>query len=110
MVEKENRIILYITDDGKSQGSLMSWDGRIWRDQKQIAELFAVSEPNISMLITKILAGKELDDSVVKSYFTTAADGKRYNVIYYTLDAMKKQTLFPLKDMRRLTIFGARRR
>lgn len=29
MTEEENRIILYMTDDGKSQFSLMSWDGRI---------------------------------------------------------------------------------
>ena len=26
---------------------------------------------------------KELDDSVVKFFFTTAADGRRYKVIYY---------------------------
>ena len=64
----------------------MSRDGRVWLNQKQMAELFAVSKPNISMLIAKIFAEKELDDSVVKSYLTTAADGKRYNVIYYALE------------------------
>ena len=86
MSEEESRIILYTTDDGKSQVSLMSRDGRIWLNQKQMAELFAVSKPNISMLIAKIFAEKELDDSVVKSYLTTASDGKRYNVIYYALE------------------------
>ena len=35
------------------------------------------------MLIAKIFAEKELDDSVVKSYLITAADGKRYNVIFH---------------------------
>ena len=85
MSDEENKIILYTTDDGKSQVSLMSRDGRIWLNQKQMAELFAVSKPNISMLIAKIFAENELDDSVVKSYLTTAADGKRYNVIYYAL-------------------------
>ena len=109
MSEEENKIILYTTDDGKSQVSLMSRDGRIWLNQKQMAELFAVSKPNISMLIAKIFAEKELDDSVVKFYLTTAADGKRYNVIYNALEAMKKRLLFPQKDMRRLTTFGARR-
>ena len=103
MVEDESKIILYTTDDGKSQVSLMSRDGRIWLNQKQMAELFAVSKPNISMLIAKIFAEKELDDSVVKSYLTTAADGK------YALE-MKKRSLFPQRDMRRLTTFGARRR
>ncbi|MBO6167686.1 MAG: hypothetical protein J6P13_04975 [Kiritimatiellae bacterium] len=82
MAEEENKIILYTTDDGKSQVSLLSRDGRIWLNQKQMAELFAVSKLNISMLIAKIFAEKELDDSVVKSYSTTAADGKRYNVSY----------------------------
>ncbi len=109
MSEEENKIILYTTDDGKSQVSLMSRDGRIWLNQKQMAELFAVSKPNISMLIAKIFAEKGLGDSVVKFYFTTAADGKRYNVIYYALEAMKKRSLFPQKDTRRLTTFGARR-
>ena len=86
MPDDENKIILYTTDDGKSQVSLMSRDGRIWLNQKQMAELFAVSKPNISMLIAKIFAEKELDDSVIKSYLTTAADGKRYNVVYYALE------------------------
>ncbi len=60
----------------------MSRDGRVWLNQKQMAELFAVSKPNVSMLISKILKEKELDDSVVKCYLTTASDGKKYKVIY----------------------------
>ena len=56
MYDNESKIILYTTDDGKSQFSLMSRDGRIWLNQKQMAELFAVSKPNISMLIAKIFA------------------------------------------------------
>ena len=35
MAEEENGISLYATDDGKSQISLMSRDGRIWLNQKQ---------------------------------------------------------------------------
>ena len=80
MSEAENQIILYTTDDGKAKVSLMSRDGRVWLNQKQMAELFAVSKPNVSMLISKILGEKELDESVVKCYLTTAADGKRYKV------------------------------
>ena len=71
-MEEESKIILYTTPDGKSRVSLMSRDGRVWLNQKQMAELFAVSKPNVSMLISKILKEKELDDSVVKCYFTTA--------------------------------------
>ena len=86
MPEEESKIILYTTDDGKAQVSLMSRDGRVWLNQKQMSELFAASKPNVSMLISKILAEKELDESVVKCYLTTAADGKTYKVIYYALE------------------------
>ena len=37
MPEEENKIILYTTDNGRSQVSLLSRDGRIWLNQKQIA-------------------------------------------------------------------------
>ena len=43
MAEEENKIILYTTDDWKSQVSLLSRDGRIWLNQKRMAELFAVT-------------------------------------------------------------------
>ena len=85
-MEEGSKIILYTTPDGKSRVSLMSRDGRVWLNQKQMAELFAVSNPNVSMLIAKILKEKELGDSVVKCYLTTAADGKKYKVIYYALE------------------------
>ena len=77
-MEEESKIILYTTPDGKSRVSLMSRDGRVWLNQKQMAELFAVSKMNISLHVSNILKEKELDDSVVKCYFTTAADGKKY--------------------------------
>ena len=86
MGEAESQIILYTTDDGKTKVSLMSRDGRVWLNQKQMAELFAVSKMNISLHIANILKDNELDRSVVKDYFTTAADGKQYKVIYYALE------------------------
>jgi len=64
---------------------LFAKDGKIWLNQQQMAELFATSKPNISMHIANILKDKELDvDSVVKNYLTTAADGKNYNVVFYS--------------------------
>ena len=51
-----------------------------------MALLFDTSKPNISMHILNVLQDKELDEnSVVKDYLTTAADGKNYNVTYYAL-------------------------
>ncbi len=52
-------------------------------NQNQLAELFATSAPNISMHISNVLKDGELEqDSVVKDYFTTAAEGKEYKVTF----------------------------
>ena len=64
----------------------MAKDGNVWMNQNQLAELFDTSKQNISLHIINVLEDKELDEnSVVKNYLTTAADGKKYNVIFYAL-------------------------
>lgn len=86
-MDNEQNIIIYNSDDGKAKVALMARDGKIWLNQNQMAELFATSKQNIGQLISKILLENELDkDSVVKYFFTTAADGKKYNVIFYSLE------------------------
>ena len=53
----------------------------------QIAELFVTSKQNIGQHISSVLKDNELDEnSVVKNYFTTASDGKEYNVAFYSLE------------------------
>jgi len=87
MNNKEQNIIIYNTADGKASVSLFTKDGNIWMNQKQLAELFNTSVPNISTHIANILKEKELKvNSVIKDYLTTASDGKEYNVIFYSLD------------------------
>ena len=79
-------LIIYNTPDGRTSVALYAKDGNIWLNQSQIAELFATSKPNISLHINNIFKDNELErDSVVKYYLTTAADGKEYNVEYYSL-------------------------
>jgi len=86
-MNEEQNIIIYNTLDGKTSVSLFARDGSVWMNQAQLAELFATSVPNISMHISNILEEKELDEnSVIKDYLTTAADGKKYNVSFYSLD------------------------
>ena len=84
---EEQNIIIYNTQDGKASVSLLTKDGDIWMNQNQLAELFDTSKQNIGQHIASILEDKELDaNSVVKNYFTTAADGKEYNVTFYALE------------------------
>ena len=86
-MEEQQNIIIYRTSDGRASVALYAKDGKIWLNQQQMAELFATSKPNISMHIANILKEKELNDfSVVKSFLTTAADGKNYNVVFYSLE------------------------
>jgi hypothetical protein len=84
---EDNKIIIYNTDDGKSSVKLFAKDGTVWLNQQLMAELFDTSKQNISLHIINILQDKELNEnSVVKDYLTTAADGKQYNVTFYSLD------------------------
>lgn len=86
-MDEQQNIIIYRTQDGRASVALYAKDGRIWLNQQQMAALFATSKPNISMHIANILKEKELTkDSVVKEFLTTAADGKNYNVVFYSLE------------------------
>lgn len=87
MPQESPNIILYNTADGKAQVALYAHDGTVWLNQNQMAELFATSKQNISLHIANILKEQELNDSsVIKEYLTTAADGKQYRVIFYSLE------------------------
>ena len=61
----------------------------IWITQQEIAILFDTTISNISVHISNIFDEKELiKDSVIKKNLNTAADGKNYNVTYYSLDVI----------------------
>lgn len=85
-MEAQN-IIIYNTSDGKASVSLFAKDGDAWMNQNELAELFDTSKQNISQHISNILEDNELaENSVVKYFFTTATDGKKYEVAFYSLD------------------------
>lgn len=86
MENQKTDLIIYNTADGKTSVGLYARHGMVWMNQSQLAELFDTSVPNISVHISNILKDKELNEnSVVKDYLTTAADGKKYNVTFYSL-------------------------
>ena len=87
MMDDQQNIIIYRTADGRASVALYAKDGKIWLNQQQMAELFATSKQLISHHIANILKERELNEiSVVKQYLTTAADGKNYNVVFYSLE------------------------
>jgi hypothetical protein len=87
MQKEQPNIIIYNTDDGKSSVSLYAKDGMIWMNQSQLAELFDTSKQNVGQHVSNVLEENELqENSVVKNFFTTASDGKEYNVTFYSLE------------------------
>jgi hypothetical protein len=82
-------LILYTTEDGKSQIQLRAQDDSVWLSQLEIAKLFNATKQNISLHLKNIFDEDELNViSVVKESLTTASDGKDYKTKLYNLDAI----------------------
>ena len=64
-------------------------DENIWLTQKMMATLYDVSVAAINQHLKKVFEDDELhEESVVKKYLITAADGKSYNTKHYNLQAI----------------------
>ncbi|MBP5434617.1 virulence RhuM family protein [bacterium] len=83
---KENEIVLYQPNDTIHLEVRMA-DETVWLTQAQLVELYQSSKANISEHIRHIFEEGELDEnSVVRNFRITAADGKSYNTKFYNLD------------------------
>ena len=83
----KSEIILYQTEDQQTRIQVRFTGETAWLTQAQMAELFQTTKQNVSLHIQNAFAEKELrEDSVVKEFLTTAADGKDYQTRFYNLD------------------------
>jgi len=97
-------ILFYKTDSGDVHVEVLLYQENLWLTQAKMAELFEVQKAAISKHLKNIFVSQELfEESVVSKMETTAADGKKYLVKYYNLDAIiavgyrvnsKKATMF----------------
>lgn len=77
------------TGDSDESVEMRYEDENIWLTQKMLATLYDVSVPAINQHLKKIFDDGELEeDSVIKKYLITAADGKSYNTKHYSLQAI----------------------
>jgi hypothetical protein len=84
-----NDLILYTTEDGRSQIKLRAKDQTVWMSQWEMAQLFDVSTDNVGLHLKNILAEGELEGkSVAEESSVTASDGKNYRTKLYNLDAI----------------------
>jgi len=85
-----DNIVVY--ESGEIELNISIKEETIWLTQKQIAELFEVTIPNISMHIKAIYKENELDKNpTVKKYLTVQKEGNREvtrNVEHYNLDVI----------------------
>ncbi len=85
--EKQGEIVIYQAESGDTKIDVRFVDETVWLTQAQLCELYQTSKSNVSEHIKHIFEEGELDeDSVVRKFRTTAADGKQYNVTHYNLD------------------------
>ena len=92
VVPNQQNLIIYNTLDGKVSVTMMARDGNVWMNQKQMAELFATSVPNVNIHISNILKENELDkNSVIKDYLITAT--LKQGVGYYRTNTLKNNEL-----------------
>jgi hypothetical protein len=85
-------VILYTTDDGKTQIDLRLQDGTVWLSQLQIAELFQATKQNISLHLINIFEDGELtQEATVKESLTVQKEGTREvkrTLTLYNLDVI----------------------
>lgn len=81
------QVLIYQNPDSATDIEVHLEGETVWLTQAQMAELFQSSKANVSEHIKHIFEEGELDeDSVVRNFRTTAADGKRYSISHYSLD------------------------
>ena len=82
-----SEILIYQSENGMTKIDVKMEDETVWLTQAQLCELYQTSKSNVSEHIKHIFEEGELEeDSVVRKFRTTGADGKKYNVIHYNLD------------------------
>ena len=86
----DNKIVIYQTEDGKTQLDVKLENETVWLTQAQMVQLFDSSKANVSEHIKHIYEDGELAaDSTVRKFRTVQTEGKRQvgrNVTYYNLD------------------------
>ena len=119
MTKKKNEITIrssateyltYVASVGEQQDSIeMRYeDENIWLTQKMMALLYNVGTNTINYHIKKVFGDSELqENSVIRKFRITAADGKSYSTNHYSLEMImedwsKRLDLFLMADDREI--------
>jgi len=71
-----SQFVIYQSEDGQIRLDVRFVDETVWLSQTTIAELFGTTKQNVGQHLKNIFSEHELSEqTVVKDFFTTAADG-----------------------------------
>ena len=81
--------LTFITATGESDVNAVYFDENVWLTQKMMGVLYNVETNTINYHLKKIFTDREVDEnSVIRKFRITAADGKTYNTNHYKLSAI----------------------
>ena len=87
--DEMSNFLLYTAPEGNVKVEAILSDETVWLSQEQMAQIFDVQKAAISKHLKNVFESGELEqNSVVSILETTASDGKKYQVMYYNLDAI----------------------
>ncbi|MBI2837904.1 MAG: virulence RhuM family protein [Acidobacteria bacterium] len=87
--ESQGEIILYQAKDGEPRVEVRFVDENLWLTQKLIADLYQKDVRTINDHLRNIFEEGELvPDSVIRNFRITAGDGKTYDTMHYSLEAI----------------------
>jgi len=79
----------FVAASGKGGVEAVYADENIWLSQKMMATLYDVETHTVNYHLKKVFSDSELEeDSVIRNFRITAADGKNYNTKHYNLSAI----------------------
>ena len=81
--------LTFVAASGQGGVEAMYADESIWITQKMMGVLYDVNVRTVNEHLKKIFTDNELhEDSVIRKFRITAADGKNYNTLHYGLPAI----------------------
>ncbi len=78
MTDNHGELILYRTDDGRTEVHLRAADGTVWLTQAEMAQLFQTTPQNITQHIQSVYDDGEIEESATcKDYLQVRREGSR---------------------------------
>ncbi len=79
----------FVAASGKGGVETVYADENVWLTQKMMGMLYDVETHTINYHLKKVFSDSEpQEDSVIRNFRITAADGKNYNTNHYNLSAI----------------------